>query len=227
MDVWFRYPVIKRPASCRTFDIVDGSTLVDNPRLHLMRTFLPLFLTVVLGCLAVSAAERPQQVAIIKQVTITARPTFEDQGQFTYLLLTNAQHSYRFLWGMPQKVQFVPVTLDTNRTYTFTFEERPYESITIPELHRVQQDGQIVYDIEVCEVHKTKMEHEEVPILYGLIRRSPDGPSSEEERNLFPHERECSFGGCTVGSQKTDWVYVCKDCKKAYEKWKADYKKTK
>src|SRR5215211_6181016 len=92
-------------------------------------------------------------------------------------------------------VQFVPVSLDTNRVYTFTVDQRPYRSITIPELRRVRLDDQTVYDIEVCEVHKTKMDHQEVRISYGLPLPRPDEPSSEIERKLFPHCREYSLGG--------------------------------
>ena len=93
---------------------------------------------------------------------------------------------------------------------------RPFHSIT-------------AYDIEVCEIHRTKMEHKEVRIAYGLILPGPDAPSTDMERRLFPHRSEYSLGGCvsTPLSSKAERVYVCPDCKKAYEKWMTDNKKTK
>lgn len=86
-----------------------------------------------------------------------------------------------------------------------------------------------IYNIEVCEIHRTKMEHEEVRIAYGLIRPGPDEPSGDTERRLFSHRRGYSLGGCVITpfSPKTMRVYVCTDCKKAYQKWMTDNKKTK
>jgi hypothetical protein len=188
-----------------------------------MRRFVYLLFT-VLSCVAVSAAERVSQT-----VVITTKPRFEQQGQFVYLVITDTNHSFDISWGVPPRVQFIPVSLDTNRVYTFTVTQRPFHNITIPELRRVQLHGQIIYDIEVCEIHKRKMEHKEVQIAYGLIMPEPDEPSPDAERQLFPHHREYSLGGCVVepDSPKTKRVYVCTDCKKAYNRWKTEHKKKK
>jgi hypothetical protein len=130
---------------------------------------------------------------------------------------------------MVPNVQFFPISLDTNQFYTFTVAQKPFYNFTTPELQRVELAGQTIYDIEVCEVHKTRMEHKKVKILYGLIRLAPDEPSADTERRLFPHHREYSFGGCCVtpDSPKTERVYVCSECKKAYEKWKSENKMAK
>lgn len=61
--------------------------------------FLTPFIFMVIGCVAVSAAERG------KQVTITTRPRFDDRGRFTYLLLSDDKHSYELSWSMPPKFQ--------------------------------------------------------------------------------------------------------------------------
>ena len=187
-----------------------------------MRSLTPFILT-VFGCLAISAAERTNQV------TITTRPRFDDQVQFTYLLLADDKHSYRFRWSMSPGIQYVPVTLKTNRVYTFTVTEEPWRSIIIPKLIKVRQGDQIIYDIEVCEVHKTRMEEKQVPVAYGFILPGPEAPPDDTERQSFPHRREYSLGGCVISddSPKTEGVYVCTDCKKAYEKWKTDNKKAK
>ena len=156
------------------------------------------------------------------QVVITARPKFVDRGQFTSLLLADDKHSYEVSWAMPPKMQFVPVQLDTNHVYTFTVLEKPYHTIIIPQLLKVQADGQTIYDIEVCEVHKIKMQQKEVRISYGLPSR--DILPTDTERQLFPHCREQVLGGCVISpdSPKTERVFVCAECKSGYEKWKAD-----
>jgi hypothetical protein len=165
----------------------------------------------------------------------TTRPQLEVRGQYTYLVLTNEKHSCELLWAMDPKVEFFPVTLDTNRVYLFTVAERqriftlpqrPDRIISVPDLRRIRQDGKTIYDIEVCEVHKTRMEPREVQIVYGLFRRGPDEPSDDIEQRLFPHCNEYSLGGCTGMGEKTERVYVCADCKKAYDKWKAENKKS-
>ncbi len=161
------------------------------------------------------------------QVVITTRPRFADRGQFTYLLLADAKQRYEVAWAMPPKMQFVPVVLDTNRVYTFTLHEKPYRDITIPELLRVQADGQTIYDVAVCEVHKTKMELKEVRISYGLP--APSVLPTDTERRLFPHCREQVLGGCVISpdSPKTEKIYVCSECKSGYEKWKGENARTK
>ena len=81
---------------------------------------------------------------------------------------------------------------------------------------------------DVCEVHKATMEHKEVRIFYGWIMPKPDEPSSGTEHRLFPHYREYVLGDYVIAavSPMTERVYICSDCKKAYEKWKLDNKKT-
>ncbi|MBI2440383.1 MAG: hypothetical protein HYV35_03325 [Lentisphaerae bacterium] len=189
-----------------------------------MRILIQLLLTVALSYVVAFAGEHVQQ-----PVAITTRPRFDDRGQVTYLLLSDNSHSYELSWGMPPKIRFVPVTLDTNSIYTFTVTERSYKGIAIPELRRVQQEGQTIYDVEVCEIHKTKMEHKKVRILYGLILPGPDEPTGDAEQQLFPHRREHSLGGCVVSSDspKTEMIYICTECKKAYARWKVENKKIK
>lgn len=156
-----------------------------------------------------------------QSVVVTAKPRFEQRGEFIKLIVSNANHSAEVSWAVLPAVQFVPLSLDTNQVYTFIVEQKPYREIAIPELRRVEVNGQTIYDIEVCEIHKTKMEYKEVKIAYGLILPKRDDPSADTERQLFPHRREYSLGGCvvTTDSPKTDQVYVCSNCKTAFEWW--------
>jgi len=185
---------------------------------HAMRTFAYLTLLLTLASSHAYAST---------QVVITTRPRFADRGQFTYLLLADAKQRYEVAWAMPPKMQFLPVVLDTNRVYTFTLHEKPYRDITIPELLRVQADGQTIYDVAVCEVHKTKMELKEVRISYGLP--APSMLPTDTERRLFPHYREQVLGGCVMSpdSPKAEKIYVCSECKNGYEKWKGENARTK
>jgi hypothetical protein len=153
------------------------------------------------------------------EVVITTRPRFEDQGQFTSLILSDGDQSWNILWAMPPKMQFVPVTLDTNRVYRFVVHKEPRGDLRIPKLLKVQLDGQTIYDIEVCEAHKTIMEPKAVRIAYGLVRPEPDAPPADTEQQLFPHRHEYLSGGCVVGPERWGTVYVCRQCKEAFQWW--------
>lgn len=149
-----------------------------------------------------------------------------------YLTISDAKHSYEFPWGIPPHYNG-SVVLESNRVYTFTVIEEPLSLLGVgssfPVVVRVERDGKMIYDREVCEVHQIQMERKWVRIVYGLIAPGPGEPSGDTEQRLFPHRREVSFGGCVVSpdSPKTNKVYVCSQCKKAYEKWKTENTKTK
>ncbi|OHE75419.1 MAG: hypothetical protein A2107_08565 [Verrucomicrobia bacterium GWF2_62_7] len=190
-----------------------------------MRSFIHLLL-VVIGCFAISAAE-----PVVETVVVISKPRFEVRNDlFSYLVISDKNRSCDIRWGIPQReIQFVPLSLDTNRVYTFTMLVASMDNTTEAWLHRVQLGGQMIYDIAECEIHKTKMEHKEVPIGYGFIALKPDHPSLDTEHRLFPHRIEYKPGGCSYspGMSKTTKVYVCAECKKAYEKWKVENKATK
>ena len=152
-------------------------------------------------------------------VTVTTQPRFEEQGRFTYLVISEGRRDHRLLWATPE-FQYIPISLDTNKVYTFKITAGRYKA---PKLQKVQQDSRSIYDVEVCEIHKTKMDYKEVKVFYGLILPAPDDPSSHVESQLFPHRREYLLGGCVVmpDSPKSESVYVCRDCKAAFEKWRS------
>ena len=181
--------------------------------------------TIVLLCfvfsqLVASAAEQSNA-----PVVITAPAKLEQRGDWIYLTISDAKHSYDLPWANYAG----SVALESNRVYTFTIIEEPFRSGFIPEVVRVERDGKMIYDREICEVHHIKMYRKEVRIAYGLILPGPGEPTGETEQRLFPHRLEVSFGGCVVSpdSPKTEKVYVCSECKKAYEKWKSKHTKTK
>ncbi len=103
--------------------------------------------------------------------------------------------------------------------------ERPFYDWTIPELRSVRLDGETLYDIEVCEVHKTKMALKEAQIISGHSVRAPGAPSYDEEQRLFPHCREFASGWRPQSEgPKTERIYVCPECKKAFDLWKGNHK---
>ncbi len=115
-------------------------------------------------------------------------------------------------------IQFAPVSVDTNRTYTFTIKMELFAELRFPELHGIESEGQTIYEIEVCRAHNVKMEHKEVPI-YGMLSKTSNAPSDDEEKRLFPNHREFIGGFCKV-SPRVAWIYVCPDCKAAFAMWK-------
>ena len=185
--------------------------------------------TIVLLCfvfsqLVANAAEQSKA-----RVVITAPAKLEQRGDWIYLTISDARHSYDLPWAMPPHYAG-SVTLESNRVYTFTIiEERSRSGFLIPEVVRIERDRKLIYDREICEVHHIKMDRKQVKIEYGLILPGPGEPTGETAQRLFPHRLEVAFGGCVVSpdSPKTEKVYVCRECKKAYEKWKSENKKTK
>ena len=178
-----------------------------------------LLLGLVLAGLALATAGHTASISI------TARPKFEQKEQFTYLILGEGSRRHEIGWSYAGRVKFVPASLDTNQIYTFTLAEKRLKTTSIQKLIRIQQKEKTIYDIEVCEVHQTKMALKEVPIVYGLIIPSVNEPPAKAELELFPHRREWYSGGCVVRSPKTEEVYVCSRCKEAYENWKRDHQK--
>ncbi|PWU10638.1 MAG: hypothetical protein C5B50_25095 [Verrucomicrobia bacterium] len=161
-------------------------------------------------------------------INVTCAPRFEQRGDFVYLVIRDSIHSYEVGYSMPPRVVFLPVSLDTNRIYTFTISEKPlkgtkFKSSTVL---RVQADEKVIYDEEICEVHHTRMQQKKVPILYGLLMRSPDEPPWEDEQKLFPHRNEVVSGGCCPLPEKTEIIYLCNQCKMAYEQWRKQHPST-
>ncbi|MBI5686001.1 MAG: hypothetical protein HZC54_13090 [Verrucomicrobia bacterium] len=94
--------------------------------------------------------------------------------------------------------------------------------------HQAQPADPKTGGIKLCEVHKTPMERKEAEVVFFLVRPGPDQPSSAIEMLLFPHRRESVHVSNVVESDpKTREVYVCAECKKAYEKWRAERKAAK
>jgi len=162
-------------------------------------------------------------------ITVTAPAKFKQHGEWLHLIVDDGRHNFDIVWSMQRYNGLV--TLRSNQVYTFTIfqEEKFTPPIKIPMVVRVVEGGKVIYDREVCEVHLRKMEHKEVPIEYGYFRRNPDAPSDDTEQQLFPHRLEVKGGGCAISddSPKTANVYVCSECMKAYEKWKAEHQQTK
>jgi hypothetical protein len=189
-----------------------------------MLTIVRLFLCFALGDFVVRAAENS-----VPSIVITAPAKPEPGGEWIYLTISDAKHSHELpcVFRPPYNG---PVALESNRVYKFTLIKEPYKTgRLISHVVKVEQDGKMIYDREVCEAHHVKMERKEVKIIYGLIVRDAGGPTSETVQRLFPHGHEIAFGGCAImpGSLKTEKIYVCSECRKAYEKWASANQKTK
>ncbi len=71
-----------------------------------------------------------------------------------------------------------------------------------------------------CSVHKVKLQEEEVPVRYGLIRFSADYIAAKNE--LFPNAKSFVLGGCIVSptNAKTRNVKYCPQCRAAESAWR-------
>jgi hypothetical protein len=213
----------------RVLEAVSGLILMNT-----MRAIVRLLIFLIVSQVAVVYGQTNTSIVI------TAPAKFKAHGAWTYLTITDTKHSYDFLWTISPH-GYAPagvVSLETNHVYTFTvIEEDPglncllkdylLTKTPIPRLRRIEDHGKLIWDREVCEVHWIKMDFRDVPIVYWDRRSPPPGePTRDEELRLFPHRYELYFGGGSHGSDspKTNNVYVCSECKKAYEKWKLQHK---
>jgi hypothetical protein len=172
-----------------------------------------------------SAAE-PSQAFVM-----TVVPKFNVRGEVVRLSVADESRSFEFLWSVAGVgIRIGSITLATNRTYTFTlrsdltasrYVDVPYDFSKKAALVRVEEGGQLLWDCEICEAHETQMDKKLVPVLYGLLRRDKNTPTAEQDLRLFPHRHEFVSGGCVGGSEKTAEIYVCNECKAAFERWRS------
>jgi hypothetical protein len=204
------------------------------PKSLIMRAAVP-FLLLLLGPFSAPAAEFTDEPVLIAKpssdepVVLIAKPKFVRLGDFIDLVVSDTNHTFQIGWAKLPDFQFFPVPLDSNCVYTFTVDTNwvparafpLFRSPIYPRLHRLQKNGRTLYDIELCEVHHTRMEYKEVPVAYGRYVPGPGDPSRDTEQELFPHRREISFGGCcvTFNSPTTYKIFVCNQCKKAFKWW--------
>ncbi len=188
----------------------------------------------ILGVLAIGLTMHAAEEKM--EVTITAPAKFEKESVFTRLRISDGTANYSLSWAVQQPGQpayfYYPVELVPGEKYTFRLREIPKGAteggrvygLLDGMLSRISSGEKVLYDREVCEVHHVKMDWKDVPILSGLPTRRPDEPAWELERKTFPHRREAFNGGCIVGPDKTSKMFVCPECRVAYEKWQQDRK---
>jgi hypothetical protein len=165
-------------------------------------------------------------------ILITAPAKMESRGEWVHLRISDEKHTYDLPWAYPPYYNSTgAVSLETNHVYTFTVVEEEsalipkdlaVTNILIPRIRRIEDHGRVVWDQEVCEVHKVKMDFKEVPTVYGLIPPpGPSDPSPGQELRLFPHRSEVLPRGCAVRPEdpKTGRIYVCSACKEAFAWW--------
>jgi hypothetical protein len=190
---------------------------------------LPVLLCLLASLTPARAAEETTEL------TLTAPATFQIKDGFTRLLISDGSVKFSLSWAVQQPGQeltrYYPVTLQPGETYTFTLYNLP-NSFAVQDgrekalmetmFRRVQSGDKVLYDREVCALHHTKMEWRDVPIIYGLVGKTPGQPTWEIERKLFPNRHEAIFAGCIVGPEKTQKTLVCAECRAAYDAWKKE-----
>ena len=184
-----------------------------------------MILVLIFG-LSICPAAEPSQTLIM-----TVVPKFNGRGNAVWLSVSDDSKSFEFLWSLSSvRTRIGSINLATNRTYTFTlrsdlvasrFVNTPYDFSKKAALVRVEERGQLLWDCEVCEVHKIEMDKKVVPVVYGLLRPDKDTPTAEQDLRLFPHRHEFVAGGCVVGTEKTVETYVCNECKADVVRWRS------
>ncbi|HYV28823.1 MAG TPA: hypothetical protein VFA77_14905 [Candidatus Eisenbacteria bacterium] len=188
-----------------------------------MRAICQLVLLLLIANQLTAALGQTQQ-----PIVVTAPAKMKWEFRSMYLCISNAEHSYEIPWGCPPRNSPTGVvSLQSNRVYTFTVVEEEFDlmpkhpmhtNILIPRVLRIEDRGKLVWDHEICEVHKSKMVLKTVRIVYGY---GGGEPRFDEDSRLFPHRCETASGGCVVteNSPKATKIYVCSQCKEAFKQW--------
>ena len=161
-----------------------------------------------------------------KKIEVTAPAVFQETGRVKYLVVSDKAQKFQFALTVEgangKPVALIPVQLVEKQEYTFEIEKEDLggkSGSAIPRLVKVSQDGKVIFDREICELHRRKMRSQSVRIIYGFPMRNPKDPKFEEEAALFPHRLKPLLGGCVVGEKKSEDILVCPDCDAAYERW--------
>jgi len=188
------------------------------------------------------AAEGDPALPAIRSHTFKAPARIETSAQDNgeRLFISDGKLSFQFFYASHdtgRRLSPFPFVLEPGKTYTFTIEERPFPTMVrftdegekedkapdyfwSPVIIRVVDGEKALFDMEVCGLHHCRMERREIPITYGLIRLQKGLPTLEEEKALFPHRRDYVLGGCIVmPGKKTETMYICPECRTAYEAW--------
>lgn len=208
------------------------------------RHFLGLSIASLLASGSAIAAEDVSGLPAIRSHTFTVPARIETSAQDggERLFISDGKQSFQFFYASHdtgRRLSPFPFVLEAGKTYTFTVEERPFPPMVrirdegakeedkvpdyfwTPVLIRVVDGDVALFDMEVCELHKCRMERREVPITYGLIRVQRGLPTLEQEKELFPHRRDHVLGGCIVmPGKKTETMYICPECRIAYDAWR-------
>lgn len=196
------------------------------------------------GITAVTAADDRLPSFRSHTFTVPARieRSLHDGGE--RLFISQGEQTFQFFYASHEagrRLSPFPFILEAGKIYTFTVEERPFPSLVTqtptgsepvaeaeyvwyPVLIRVMDGETSIFDMEVCEVHQTRMERREVPISFGLPPVMRGLPTLEEEKTLFPHRRDYVLGGRVSSSGKrTETMYICSECKAAYDSWRKSH----
>jgi hypothetical protein len=116
--------------------------------------------------------------------------------------------------------------LEYDSIYTFVFARKIRVRDTISVLVRVEKRGIMIFDREICPIHKQRMSMEMARIAYGLLIHKEIESFYYADQCFFPNRRRPFVeGGCVVivgQSPESTQVYVCAQCDSAFAQWTRD-----
>ena len=96
---------------------------------------------------------------------------------------------------------------------------------TTPAIVRIMDADEVMYDINLCEVHGVPLRVEKIPITYGLTIVS-NRPLAATLIARFPHSESVILGGCCtteINGERQEpshkESYVCPECLKSRATW--------
>ena len=175
-----------------------------------LRLSLLLLISVAASC---SSHTAPKE----RSLTIEAKPVFKKDGSYRTL-----EAGDRSIYWPPHAPR--PDELERDRHYQFELVEEkifPDHDIWSPELVRLRDGDDVLFDASICAVHKIPMKRTVVPITYGLIfLNTPYGDAQGKEFPNIP----IAFGGCCVDHDRNvTRTWVCKECETSDAAWRAKH----
>jgi hypothetical protein len=153
--------------------------------------------------------------------SITGPAEIRQNGLWTWLEVSDGKSHFKTSWVNP-RMQLIP-------THTYTFAVL-FPLNTEPLVEKIFEEGRIIYDLSLCQVHDVQMDREEVPVSYsrGVRNYYPSAhsavPSFDTRTQLFPNYVEVVYGGCTDEFEPTTMVYICPQCRAAFVRWEQEHR---
>jgi hypothetical protein len=183
-----------------------------------MRNYIFILLSLAISMVTLVGAQVTNEIVAVTTDAVLLCP----EGR-TNLIIRGDGQFFEISWQYPPPLKG-GMAIKEGEIYTFSVLVHQESGTRWGEVIRIVQNGTNLYDREICELHNLRMDLRETPIRYGLPDPKFAVPFAQARPSLFPHGADFEWGGCVVvvgeDKRKTQMLYRCSECVKAYNKWK-------